>query len=131
MIIFSRRAKREILLEFDSKGCEDLLSVFREINNVSFLDLSVEFEMSIIKNKYIGKTVSSIAIGVDDVVDGAEMSFDGEKIIWKMDKEYACMSLGRFIECDKNKDFFPAEFMYVQVLGRKYSDFVFCRWCPE
>ena len=114
MIKFFRQAKREILIEFDKGGCDELLSLFSKIKETQIEKLQVQFDMSIIKNKYIGK------------VDGAEISFVDDKIIWKIDEEYADMSFERFIECDKKQEFSPSEFMYVKVIGRKDLDYLFC-----
>lgn len=126
MIKFFRQAKREILIEFDKGGYDELLSLFSKIKETQIEKLQVQFDMSIIKNKYIGKVVSSITIEIDDAVDGAEISFVDDKIIWKIDEEYADMSFERFIECDKKQEFSPSEFMYVKVIGRKDLDYLFC-----
>ena len=66
MIKFFRQAKREILIEFDKGGCDELLSLFSKIKKTQIEKLQVQFDMSIIKNKYIGKVVSSITIEIDD-----------------------------------------------------------------
>ena len=126
MIKFLRRSKREILIEFDRAGSDNLLSLFSKIKKVRSEKLQVEFDMSIIKNKYMGKAASSIIIEYNNVVDGAEISLVDNEIYWKIDEEYVDMSQERFFECNKKQEFNPSEFMYVKVTGRKDLDYIFC-----
>ncbi len=128
MIKFFRQAKREILVEFDANGIDNLVCLFREIKEVQYKELQVEFDMSIIQNKYIGKILPSITVEIDNNVDGSEICFVNDTIILKLDKEYADMSLERFLECSKNQEFSPPEFMYVKVIGRKDLDYLFCEY---
>lgn len=127
MIRFFRQAKKEICMEFDREGCNNLLSLFSKIREEQFQEILIEFDMSIIKSKYIGKKIiMSAIVEIDDNIDGAEISFVDGKVIWKIDEEYAEMSVERFLECNLHKVFSPAEFMHVQVIGRKDLDYLFC-----
>lgn len=126
MISFFRRAKKEICMEFDSEGCNDLLRFFSKIKEEQSQEIRIEFDMSIIKGKYIGKIIKSVILEIDDNIDGAEISFVGDKVIWKIDEEYVDMSVERFRDCNLHKVFSPAEFMYVQVTGRKGLDYLLC-----
>ncbi|MDO5558755.1 MAG: hypothetical protein Q4F95_04065 [Oscillospiraceae bacterium] len=127
MIKISRQFKREIYMVFDSQGCDDLYTLFNQLHENQSYEMNIDFDLFIIKNKLNGKMSNSVFFELNNKVDGLEISYTDERVVWKMDKESLEISIGRFYECKEKRIFTPAEFMYVQIDGRKDFDYLYCK----
>ena len=69
---------------------------------------------------------NSIFFETDNEVDGIEISYTDKRVVCKIDKESLEIAIDRFYECKEKGIFTPAEFMHVQIDGRKCLDYLYC-----
>ena len=126
MIKIHRQAKREIIIQFDSLGCNELCEQLKKLYEQNSFMMEIEVDLSIVKNSLSEKLVDEVQFELSDDVEGIEVKYIDNKIIWRMDRESLDMAQARFVQCREDGFFSPAEFTLIQVDGRKSLDYVFC-----
>lgn len=126
MIKIFRQDSMSIYMRFDNEGNENLIKMFNKILEGKEVILNVEFDMSVIKMKKTFPKICAISVKNDNEVDGSTIYLQNDKIIWKIDSEYADMGAELLKKCKEQGFFFPAEFMYIKVSKNKNLDCMYC-----